>query len=68
MKVGDYVARVKDLKNPDEMEAIGLIVKKIGDSKQHTAFWLILINCGSVEIYSEKYLEVISESRRFSAI
>ena len=68
MKVGDYVARIKDLKNPDEMEPIGLIVKKRTESKQHIAFWEILINCGGVEIYSEKYLEVISESRRFSAI
>ena len=63
MKVGDYVARVKDLQNPGKTEPVGLVVKKRSESKQHIAFWEILIDCGGVEVYSEKYLEVISESR-----
>lgn len=63
MKVGDYVARIKDLQNPGGIEPVGLIVKKRLESKEHISFWEILISCGGIEVYSEKYLEVISESR-----
>lgn len=63
MKVGDYVARIKDLQKPDEIEPVGLVVSKRLDSSDHIAFWHILVDGGCIEVYSEKYLEVISESR-----
>lgn len=62
MKVGDYVARIKDLQKPDEMEPIGLIVKKRTESR-HIQFWEILTANDGIEVYSEKYLEVLSEGR-----
>lgn len=63
MKIGDYVARIKNLQKPGEKEPVGLIVKKRSESKQHTAFWEILTMNEGIEVYSEKYLEVISEGR-----
>lgn len=61
MKVGDYVARIKDLKKPSEKEPVGLVVSKRSDAPDHIAFWYILVDGGGLEIFSEKYLEVINE-------
>jgi hypothetical protein len=64
MKIGDYVVRIKDLQRPSKTEPVGLLIKKRpGNVLENTQFWDILTVNDGIEVYSERYLEVISESR-----
>ena len=72
MKVGDYVGRItndwqkhnKWLEFPDEEpEPLGLIVGQARPSNG-ASFWNVLMDCGGVECFSERYLKVINDKSR----
>lgn len=73
MKIGDYVGRItndwqkhnKWLEFPDEEpEPLGLIVGQARVESARAGFWNVLMGCGGVECFSERYLKVINDKSR----
>ena len=69
MKIGDYVAKVTNewekhnrwMEFPDEKpEPLGMIVGRSWNGG--TNFWDVLMSCGGIESFSERYLKVINDS------
>ena len=65
MKVGDYVAKKKDIfPLPHEKpEPLGVVVCSSASRGGLRGFWDVLMSCGGVESFNENWLEVINESR-----
>jgi hypothetical protein len=69
MKVGDYVAKITNewmkhnrwLDFEEELQPLGLLIGR-SSRDGSTWFWDVLMSCGGVESFSEKYLKVIHES------